>query len=121
MPHFLIMGYLSPDFDPTKITEAQIEAIHELNREMVRSGVRRFAGGLGAAQTLRPQKNGEVVVTDGPFLETKEQIGGLTIVEVADREAALAWARRGAQIGGGAAEVREIYFFPAPDKEGAGG
>lgn len=120
MPHFLIMGYLSVDFDPSKVTEAQMNEIHDLNREMVKAGVRRFAGGLGAAHTLRPQKNGDVIVTDGPFLETKEQVGGLTIVEVADLNAALAWARRGVKAGGGVVEVREIYFVPAPDSDSAG-
>lgn len=120
MPHYLIMGYLAADFDPSKITEAQVEEIHALNREMVKAGVRRFSGGLGAAHTLRPQKNGDVLVTDGPFLETKEQIGGLTIIEVADLNAALSWARRGAKIGGGVAEVREIYFVPGPDADASG-
>jgi hypothetical protein len=120
MPHYLITGYLPKDFDPSTMTEAQVEEIHALNREMVKAGVRRFAGGLGAARTLRPKPNGEVLVTDGPFLETKEQVGGLTIVEVADLDEALAWARRGAKVGGGTVELREIFFVPAPDTGPAG-
>ena len=115
MPHYLIAGYLPTDFDPSTVTEAQVGEIHALNRDMVRAGVRRFAGGLGAAHTLRPQPNGDVLITDGPFLETKEQVGGLTIVEVADLNEALAWARRGAKVGGATVEVREIFFNPAPD------
>jgi hypothetical protein len=117
MPHYLISGYLPLDFDPSKVTKAQVEEIHAINREMVKAGVRRFAGGLGAAHTLRPQPNGDVLVTDGPFLETKEQVGGLTIVEVADLGEALAWARRGAKAGRGTVEVREIFFMPAPDTD----
>ncbi|HEX5135901.1 MAG TPA: YciI family protein [Planctomycetota bacterium] len=117
MPHYLIAGYLPLDFDPSKVTDAQVEEIHALNREMVKAGVRRFSGGLGAAHTLRPQPNGDVLVTDGPFLETKEQVGGLTIVEVADLDEALAWARRGAKAGGGTVEVREILFMPAPETD----
>src|SRR5262245_56319863 len=120
MPHYLISGYLPADFDPSTVTEAQVEEIHALNREMVKAGVRRFAGGLGAAHTLRPQPTGAVLVTDGPFLETKEQVGGLTIVEVADLNEALAWARRGAKVGRTPVEVREIFFSPAPDTAPAG-
>src|SRR5262245_59678972 len=120
MPHYLISGYLPPNFDPSTVTEAQVHEIHALNREMVKAGVRRFAGGLGGAHTLRPQPNGEVLVTDGPFLETKEQVGGLTIVEVADLKEALSWARRGAKIGGTPVELREIFFSPAPDADSTG-
>src|SRR5262245_50865394 len=115
MPHYLLTGYLPKDFDPTKMTEAQVNEIHAINREMVAAGVRRFAGGLGAARTLRPQRNGEVLITDGPFLETKEQVGGLTIVETKDLDEAMAWARRGAKVSRAAVELREIFFNPAPE------
>lgn len=54
-----------------------VDGIHTLNREMVAAGVRRFAGGLGPAHPLKTQPNGEVVVTDGPYLETKELVGGI--------------------------------------------
>jgi hypothetical protein len=120
MPHYLISGYLPADFDPSAVTQAQVDEIHALNREMVKAGVRRFAGGLGAAHTLRSQPNGEVLVTDGPYLETKEQVGGLTILEVADLNEALAWARRGAKVGRGIVELREIFFVPAPEADSAG-
>ncbi len=116
MPHYLISGYLPENFDPSTMDEAAVEAIHALNREMIAAGVRRFAGGLGAAHTLRAQPNGDVLVTDGPYLETKELVGGITIVEVTDLDQALAWARKGAKVGRGPVEVREIFFVPAPEK-----
>ena len=55
-------------------------------------------------------------VTDGPYTETKEHIAGLMILEAANLEEALVWARKGVLAGGGAGvcEVREILFFPDP-------
>ena len=114
MPHYLIAGYLPDDFDPSTQDPAVIEEIHALNREMIAADVRRFAGGLGKAMTLRPQSNGEVLVTDGPYLETKEHVGGLWILETADLDEALAWARKGMKACRMAVEVQEIFFVPAP-------
>lgn len=118
MPQYLVSGYLPADFDPSKMDEAAVEAIHALNREMDAAGVTKFACGLGAARTLRPQPNGELLVTDGPYLETKEQVGGFSILECANLDEALAWARKAAKVGGGGAiEVREIFFVPDPEKD----
>ena len=116
MPHYLIAGYLPKDFDPSTMTEAMVDGIHALNGEMVSAGVRRSAGGLGPAHTLKTQPNGEVVVTDGPYLETKELVGGITILEVANLEEVLKWARKGAKVSRMTSEVREIFFMPAPEK-----
>ena len=117
MPQYLVSGYLPDDFDPSAVTEATIEGIHALNREMIAAGVRKFACGLGKAMSLRPQPNGEVLVTDGPYLETKELVGGFSILETADLDEALAWARKGVKVGRTPAEVREIFFVPAPEKD----
>ncbi|HEY6384687.1 MAG TPA: YciI family protein [Candidatus Acidoferrum sp.] len=116
MPQYLVAGYLPDDFDPSKVDEAMVEEIHALNREMIAAGVRKFAGGLGSARTLRPQPNGEVLVTDGPYLETKEHVGGLWILETADLDEALAWARKAAKVCRAPGEVREIFFNPAPEE-----
>jgi hypothetical protein len=116
MPQYLFAGYLPDDFDPSTMDEAMGDAIHALNREMIAAGVRRFAGGLGPARTLRAQPNGDVLITDGPYLETKEFVGGITIVEVADLEEALMWARKGATACRTSFEVREIFFNPAPEE-----
>ena len=116
MPQYLIAGYLPDDFDPSQQDEAAVEQIYALNREMIAAGVRKFACGLGATHTLRAQSNGEVLVTDGPYLETKEHVGGLLILETANLDEALAWARKGAKAYGTPVEVREIFFMPAPEK-----
>ncbi len=52
---------------------------------------------------------------DGPYLETKEHIGGFWILECADMDEAVAWARKGVAATRGQVEVREIFFNPSPD------
>jgi hypothetical protein len=116
MPQYLVSGYLPDNFDPSTQDEATVEAIHALNREMIAAGVRKFAGGLGSTRTLRPQPNGELLLTDGPYLETKEHVGGLWILECADIDEVLAWARKGAKACRFPVEVREIFFVPAPEE-----
>ena len=117
MPQYLLASYLPDDFDPSTITEETVEAIHALNREIVAAGAEKFACGLfpaSNAKSLRKQPDGKVVVTDGPYIETKEHLGGLMILEAADLDEALAWARKGLVAGGASVEVREILFFPDP-------
>lgn len=118
MPQYLVSTYIPDDFDPSQVTEETIAAIHALNREMVAAGVRRFACGLSPkAVTLRSQADGEVQVTDGPYQETKEYVGGLLILETENMDQALAWLRKGAKALPGVVEVREIFFNPAPERE----
>jgi hypothetical protein len=116
MPQYLVTGYLPDDFDPSTQDEAMAEEIHALNREMIAAGVRKFAAGLGSTRTLRPQPNGEVLITDGPYLEAKEHVGGFWILETADLDEALAWARKAAKVCRMPGEVREIFFMPAPEE-----
>ena len=117
MPQYLVSGYLPDNFDPSTVSEAMVEEIHTLNREMIAAGVRKFAGGLGPARTLRVQTNGELLLTDGPYLETKEHVGGFWILETANLDEVVAWARKGAKACRSAIEVREIFFVPAPAKD----
>ncbi len=123
MPQYLVAVYHPDDYDPSVETEAMIEQIHALNRELIAAGVRKFACGISpaaSAKTLRKQPDGKVLVTDGPYTETKEHMGGFWILECADLEEALAWARKGAISCDTAGEVRELLFFPAPE-QGSGG
>ena len=66
-------------------------------------------------QALRVQPSGEVLVTDGPYLEAKEHVGGLSIIEAADMDEALSWALKGAKACRASGEVREIFFRPSPN------
>ena len=117
MPQYLVANYLPDDFDPSTVTEAMIEEIHALNREMIAAGVRKFACGISPAsnaKTLRKQADGTVLVTDGPYTETKEHIGGFWILETSNMDEALTWARKGAISCDAAGEGRELLFFPDP-------
>ena len=118
MPQFLVANYLPDDFDPSTVTEAMIEAIHALNRELDAAGATKFACGIspaGSAKTVRRQTDGTVLVTDGPYTETKEHMGGFWVLECADMDEALAWARKGAISPDAVGEVRELLFYPAPE------
>jgi hypothetical protein len=120
MPQYLVANYLPDNFDPSTVTEAMMEEIHAVNREMIAAGVRKFACGISPAanaKTLLKQSNGKVLVTDGPYQETKEHIGGFWILEAANMDEALAWAKKGAIACDVAGEVRELLFFPAPEQE----
>jgi len=117
MPRFLVACYLPDDYDPSVETEETAAAIHALNDEMESAGALKFACGVSPARharTLRAQADGSVLVTDGPYIETKEHIGGFLLLEAADLEAAIAWARKGASVFRGPVEVREIFFEPDP-------
>ena len=115
MPQYLVAGYLPDDFDPSSVTEEMGRAIHAFNKEMEDAGILKLACGLGASKAVRAQTDGKVLVTDGPYLETKEHIGGLYILECADLDEAVAWARKGAAATGGKLELREIFFMPSAD------
>ncbi len=70
--------------------------VDALRQEMQEAGAWVFSAGLhdpSSATTLRP-RDGEVLMSDGPFAEGKEQIGGLTILQAPDLDAALEWGRK---------------------------
>src|SRR5690242_13301859 len=73
--------------------------VGEVDEEMRSAGVWVFAGGLyppDSATTLRPTDD-DVLVTDGPFAEGKEHVGGFSIITAPDLDAALDWGRKLAQ------------------------
>ena len=97
MPQYLVAIQHPNNYDASLEGEAMIRDIGALNQEMDAAGARFFAGGLepaAKAKSLRKQPGGEVVVTDGPYLETKEHVGGFWILDAADMEEALAWGRQ---------------------------
>jgi len=120
MPQFLVAIQLPDNYDPSLESEEMVRDIHALNEEMEAAGIRRFAGGLepaGKATTLRKQPDGELLLTDGPYLETKEHVGGFWILEAADRDEALAWARKAVVACRVPVEVREIFLRPRNDSQ----
>ena len=98
MTQYLLSVHMVEGEEPMS-EEAMQQAYRDtdaLNAEMQSAGAWVFAGGLHPASTatvVRVQ-DGEVVTTDGPFAETKEQLGGFLVVEAADLDAALAWAAK---------------------------
>jgi hypothetical protein len=64
-------------------------------------------------KTVRKQRDGTVLVTGGPYTETKDHMGGFWMVEGADMDGVLAWARKGAITCDAVGDVREMLFSPA--------
>ncbi|MDI3240104.1 YciI family protein [Arthrobacter sp. AL08] len=81
-----------------------------LNREMRAAGVWLFAAGLHPTDTATVvrQQGTEVLITDGPFAEAKEHLGGFTVIDAEDLDAALVWAGKLARATTLPIEVRPI-------------
>src|SRR5215467_6632284 len=90
------------------------KAVDVFNHELRSAGAWVFAGGLhppSTATVVRSQ-GGQVVTTDGPFAETKEQLGGFWVIKAADLDAALDWAAKGSAACGRPVEVRPFQDEP---------
>jgi hypothetical protein len=114
---YLVAIHHPDNYDGSGEDEAMIREISALNKEMIDAGVRFFAGGLqpgSNAKSLRKQANGKVVTTDGPYLETKEHIGGFWILETKDLDEALEWGRKAVVACRAPVEVRQFLFRPTP-------
>lgn len=88
--------------------------VGEINAELKAAGAWVFSGGLhdpSTATVLRPHGD-DVLMTDGPFAEGKEHVGGLSIIRAEDLDAALGWARRLAQATTLTIEVRPFEDPP---------
>jgi hypothetical protein len=111
MAQFLVAIHHPDTFQPSDESEATIRAIDALNEEMAAARVVVFLGGLKPvrqAKSLRAQPDGKVVTTDGPYLETKEHIGGFWVLEAANMDEALAWGRKAVVACRTPVEVREF-------------
>ena len=100
---------------PPEVMAQAYKDVDALNDELKAEGAWVFAGGLHPATTatvVRVQ-DGDVLTTDGPFAETKEQLGGFWIIKVADLDAALAWAAKATKACGAPVEVRPFQEDPA--------
>ena len=104
-------------------TAADMERWGAFSEELTNSGA--FVAGEGldatASATTVRIKDGEVVHTDGPFAETREQLGGFYLLECPDLDAALAWAAKVPDLGeAGAVEVRPVMDYEAAGYEQPG-
>ena len=117
MPQYLVAIHHPDDYDGSKEDAAMGRDIDALNDEMEAKGVRFFAGGLKPprkARSLRKRPGGKVIVTDGPYLETKEHIGGFWILECANIDEAQEWGRKAVLACRAPVEVRP-FFELGPD------
>ena len=111
MPQYLISVWHDDEYDLDFTTpEAQRigPKVGAVNDEMTATGTWVFGGGLVPASSATVlQANGDAVsMTDGPYAETKEQMGGFWVIEAADLDAALEWGRKCAVACEGPVEVR---------------
>jgi hypothetical protein len=112
MTRYLVAIHHPDDYDPSVEDQQMGRDIDALNDEMKAAGARLFVGGLQSvvhATSLRPQPNGEVIITDGPYLETKEHIGGFWVLECKSRDEALEWGRKAAIACRTSVEVRAFH------------
>ena len=96
-----LLGIYQPDGPPPppEVLDKVMRDIDVVNRELEAAGSWVFAGGLHppSTSTVVRVKDGETLMTDGPFTEGKEHIGGFTIIKAPDLDVALEWGRRLAQ------------------------
>ena len=102
-------GEWVPDYTEEEMVEKS-KAVRALRAEMKAAGVYVFLGGLDDSAPVFSvdASSGAPVFTDGPYVETKEHLGGFTIVDVADEEAARMWAGKVAIACGWPQQVRRF-------------
>ena len=101
MKQYLLSIYQPDGPPPADLDLAAImRDVRALRDDMKRAGAWVFSGGLhpASAATVVQVKDGESLITDGPFTEGKEHLGGLTIIKAADLDVALEWGRKLARI-----------------------
>jgi hypothetical protein len=112
MKQYMLSLY-QPDVDPPppEVLEPIMRDLDALNQEMQAAGAWVFAGGLHppSTATVLRYSDGDVLMTDGPFAEGKEHIGGFTIIKAPDLDAALEWGRKLARVTTLPIEVRPFH------------
>jgi hypothetical protein len=111
MKQYLLAVYSAeggPAYMSEEETQRAYQAVDAFNRDVRAAGAWVFAGGLhpSSTATVVRAQGGQVITTDGPYAETKEQIGGFWVIKAADLDAALDWAAKGSAACGWPVEVR---------------
>ena len=114
MTQYLLSVHMVEGEAPPEDIEDVYRAVDVFNEEVKANGAWVFGGGLHPADTATVVRvnDGEVVTTDGPFAETKEQLGGFWIIEAADLDAALAMAAKATTACRAPVEVRPFQDEP---------
>ena len=116
MSQYLIAVHNGPEARsrPAEEMSAIIAAVGEVNQKAMDAGIFVFAGGLhdqSATTTIDP-RSGKAEISDGPYLESKEYLGGFWIIDVADLDAALEFSREAALACRDVLEVRPFMEEP---------
>lgn len=117
MNQYLLSVY-SVEGSPTPTTEEMekiYRAVDVVNEEIKAAGAWVFGGGLHepSTTTVLRVENGEVLTTDGPFAEAKEQLGGFWVIAASDLDQALAWGKKATVACAAPIEVRPFQEEPA--------
>jgi hypothetical protein len=115
MKQYLLSVY-HPDgtTPPPEQLQTIMQDVDALNRELKSAGAWVFAGGLhpSSTATVVRVRDGELLTTDGPFVEGKEHIGGFWVIKAADLDSALAWGRKATRACALPVEVRPFQDEP---------
>jgi hypothetical protein len=109
MSQYLVAIHHPDDFEPFSESEDTHRDISALNEQMKTAGVIVFVGGLAPvreAVSVRMKAQGNLATTDGPYIETKEHIGGFWVLECASRDDAVEWGRKAAIACSAPVEIR---------------
>ena len=111
MPQYLLSVWHDDDYAvdfSTPEAQQRMAQVAAFNDDLQRSGAWVFAAGLHPASSATVVRSSgvQVSMTDGPYAETKEQMGGFWVIEAPDLEAALGWAGKAAAASGETVEVR---------------
>lgn len=93
----------------TELVRQMYADVEKFNQRLRDAGAWVFGGGLHRSTTatvVRAKQDGDVLTTDGPYIESKEKLGGFWIIEAPDLDAALTWAKDGSAACQGPVEVR---------------
>ena len=103
-----VHGVDGAEVPPQDVIQQMYADVDELNQKMQEAGVWVFAGGLEepSTATVVRSEGGEILTTDGPFVEAKEHLGGFWVIEAPDLDAALEWASQATVACRGPVEVR---------------
>ena len=111
MNQYLLSVWHDEDYEldfTSEEAQRMVAQVSAFNEEIAAKGIEVFAGGLHPASsaTVVRAQGGEVSMTDGPYAESKEQMGGFWVIEAEDMDAALDWAKKAAAACEGPVEVR---------------
>ena len=96
-----LLSIIQPDGDipggsppPPEVLEKIMQRVRAVNAEMKAAGAWVFSAGLHHPSTATVIREGGSLLTDGPFAESKEHVGGFTIIQAADLDGALEWGKK---------------------------